>query len=61
MAIPDEPVSGVGGGTNNAAGMLPFQVQFIKNLIDESLDEFRYEKHFWKTSSLHVVPIQGIS
>lgn len=26
--------------TSNA-GMLPFQVQFIKNLIDESLDEFR--------------------
>ena len=23
------------------AGLLPFQVQFIKNLIDESLDEFR--------------------
>ena len=22
-------------------GLLPFQVQFIKNLIDESLDEFR--------------------
>lgn len=45
MAIPGEPVSGVGGGTNNAAGMLPFQVQFIKNLIDESLDEFRVAIH----------------
>ena len=38
MATPD--VAGAAG----SAGMLPFQVQFIKNLIDESLDEFRYEK-----------------
>lgn len=33
--------SDVAGAVGNA-GMLPFQVQFIKNLIDESLDEFRY-------------------
>ncbi|KAJ7360047.1 Protein nedd1 [Desmophyllum pertusum] len=30
--------------TSNA-GLLPFQVQFIKNLIDESLDEFRVALH----------------
>ena len=30
--------------TTSSAGVLPFQVQFIKNLIDESLDEFRYER-----------------
>ena len=33
-----------GASSDTAAGMLPFQVQFIKNLIDESLDEFRYKK-----------------
>ena len=30
-------------GAVGNTGMLPFQVEFIKNLIDESLDEFRYE------------------
>ena len=43
MATSSEHVSDVAGAVGNA-GMLPFQVQFIKNLIDESLDEFRYEQ-----------------
>ena len=33
-----------GASSDTAAGMLPFQVQFIKNLIDESLDEFRQKQ-----------------
>ena len=36
------PLTDVGTSVANA-GLLPFQVQFIKNLIDESLDEFRYD------------------
>ena len=30
--------------TASNAALSPFQVQFIKNLIDESLDEFRYKR-----------------
>ena len=26
----------------NNAGLQPFQIEFIKNMIDESMDEFRY-------------------
>jgi len=37
------PVVDGAGSTTSSAGVLPFQVQFIKNLIDESLDEFRYK------------------
>lgn len=35
------PVADEAASTASNAGLLPFQVQFIKNLIDESLDEFR--------------------
>lgn len=38
------PVADEAARTASNAGLLPFQVQFIKNLIDESLDEFRYER-----------------
>ena len=44
MAPPNESASDEAGASSDTAGMLPFQVQFIKNLIDESLDEFRYKK-----------------
>lgn len=36
-------ITDVGAIGASNAGLLPFQVQFIKNLIDESLDEFRYK------------------
>lgn len=35
------PVADGAASITSNAGLLPFQVQFIKNLIDESLDEFR--------------------
>ena len=38
------PVADEAARAASNAGLLPFQVQFIKNLIDESLDEFRYER-----------------
>ena len=44
MAPPNESATDEAGTSSDTAGMLPFQVQFIKNLIDESLDEFRYKK-----------------
>ena len=44
MAPPNESATDEAGAPSDTAGMLPFQVQFIKNLIDESLDEFRYKK-----------------
>ena len=44
MAPPNESATDEAGASSDTAGMLPFQVQFIKNLIDESLDEFRYKK-----------------
>ena len=44
MAPPNESAADEAGASIDTAGMLPFQVQFIKNLIDESLDEFRYKK-----------------
>ena len=44
MAPPNESVTDEADASSDTAGMLPFQVQFIKNLIDESLDEFRYKK-----------------
>lgn len=42
MAASGECAPDLVGAVGNT-GMLPFQVEFIKNLIDESLDEFRYE------------------
>ena len=36
-------ITDVGAIGASNAGLLPLQVQFIKNLIDESLDEFRYK------------------
>ena len=44
MAPPNESATDEAVASSDTAGMLPFQVQFIKNLIDESLDEFRYKK-----------------
>ena len=44
IAPPNESATDEAGASSDTAGMLPFQVQFIKNLIDESLDEFRYKK-----------------
>lgn len=44
MAPRNESATDEAGASSDTAGMLPFQVQFIKNLIDESLDEFRYKK-----------------
>lgn len=38
-------ITDVGAIGASNAGLLPFQVQFIKNLIDESLDEFRVALH----------------
>lgn len=38
-------ITDVGASGASNAGLLPFQVQFIKNLIDESLDEFRVALH----------------
>ena len=31
-----------GGASSEAAGLAPFQVQFIKNMIEDSLEEFKY-------------------
>ncbi|KAL9959961.1 hypothetical protein ACROYT_G033343 [Oculina patagonica] len=39
------PVADGAASITSNAGLLPFQVQFIKNLIDESLDEFRMALH----------------
>lgn len=45
MAPPNESATDEAVASSDTAGMLPFQVQFIKNLIDESLDEFRVAIH----------------
>ena len=44
----DTAASGV---TAQSAGLQPFQVQFIKNMIEDSLDEFKYDH--W--TCVHVV------
>lgn len=43
VGVATTPVADEAASTASNAGLLPFQVQFIKNLIDESLDEFRYD------------------
>lgn len=45
LAASQDNAPDMAGAAANSAGMLPFQVQFIKNLIDESLDEFRVAIH----------------
>ncbi|XP_020615589.1 protein NEDD1-like [Orbicella faveolata] len=45
VGVATTPVADEAASTASNAGLLPFQVQFIKNLIDESLDEFRMALH----------------
>lgn len=34
----------VAGAVANSAGLQPFQIEFIKNMIDDSMDEFRWAR-----------------
>ena len=46
-----DTVPSASGVTAESAGLQPFQVQFIKNMIEDSLDEFKYDH--W--TCVHVV------